>query len=110
MTTIFLDHIKEIEDHRIIRMIAYPLDEVLLETLVGVLCRADDFGEIELLSQEHLDWLRQFLPFKYGIPQTLEKAFASWVAVLEKEISSVVAIDGKTLRGSKQNIPIKTKM
>ena len=37
MTTNFLDHIKEIEDHRIIGMVIYPLDEVLLATLVGVL-------------------------------------------------------------------------
>lgn len=117
MTTNFLDHIKEIEDHRIIGMVIYPLDEVLLATLVGVLCRADDFDEIELLSQEHLGWLRQFLPFKYGIPQAqtfrkifrlldpqaLEKAFASWVADLQKQISGVVAIDGKTLRGSKHD-------
>jgi|APSaa5957512535_1039671.scaffolds.fasta_scaffold37366_1 predicted transposase YbfD/YdcC len=117
MTTNFIDHIKAIEDHRIMGMVTYPLDEVLLTTLVGVLCRADDFDEIELLGQEHLNWLRQFLPFKDGIPQAqtfrkifrlldpqaLEKAFSSWVADLQKQISGVVAIDGKTLRGSKHD-------
>lgn len=117
MTLNFLDHIKTIEDHRVMGMVTYPLDEVLLTTLVGLLCRADDFDEIELLGQEQLSWLRQFLPFKEGIPQAqtfrkifrlldpqgLEKAFASWVADLQKQISGVVAIDGKTLRGSKHD-------
>ena len=117
MTVNFLDHIKTIEDHRVMGMVTYPLDEVLLTTLVGLLCRADDFDEIELLGQEQLSWLRQFLPFKDGIPQAqtfrkifrlldpqgLEKAFASWVADLQNQISGVVAIDGKTLRGSKHD-------
>ena len=90
-------------------MVTYPLDEVLLTTLVGVLWRADDFDEIELLGQEHLNWLRQFLPFKDGIPQAqtfrkifrlldpqaLEKAFSSWVADLQKQISgdAIIATD-----------------
>lgn len=118
MTANFLDHIKIIEDHRIVGMVTYPLDEVLLTTLVGLLCRADDFDEIELIGQEQLGWLRQILPFKDGVPQAqtfrkifrlldpqaLEKAFASWVADLQKRISGVVAIDGKTLRGSKHDV------
>jgi hypothetical protein len=93
------------------------LDEVLLTTLVGLPCRADDFDEIELLGQEQLAWPRQFLPFKDGIPQArtfrkiyrlfdpqaLERAFSSWVAGLRKRITGVVAIDGKTLRGSKHD-------
>lgn len=117
MTVDFLSHIKTIEDHRIVGMVTYPLDEVLLTTLVGLLCRADDFDEIELLGQEQLGWLRQFLPFKDGIPQAqtfrkifrlldaeaLDKAFASWIAGLQKHVSGVVAIDGKTLRGSKHD-------
>ncbi|NIA16446.1 MAG: ISAs1 family transposase [Nitrospiraceae bacterium] len=117
MTANFLDHIKAIEDHRVVGMITYPLDEVLLTTLVGLLCRAEDFDEIELLGQEQLGWLRQFLPFKEGIPQAqtfrkifrlldpqaLERAFSSWVAGLQERISGVVAIDGKTLRGSKHD-------
>jgi predicted transposase YbfD/YdcC len=115
MTTNFLDHIKEIEDHRIVGMTTYPLDEVLLTALVGLLCRVEDFDEIEMLCADQLEWLRQFLPFNAGIapaqtlrrvlsalcPRTLEDAFAAWVGSLQKAIHGVVAIDGKTLRGSK---------
>ena len=56
------------------------------------------------------------MPYKEGLPQAqtfrkifrlldplaLEEAFTSWVASLQKQISGVVAIDGKTLRGSKE--------
>jgi len=116
MSTNFLDHIKIVRDHRVPGMVTYPLDEVLLTTLVGLICRAEDFDEIELTGREQLDWLRQFLPFEHGIPQAqtfrkifrlldpqhLEKAFSSWVSSLREHISGVVAIDGKSLRGSKR--------
>lgn len=98
-------------------MVTYPLDEVLFSALVGVLCRCDDFLEIEEMCGEMLDWLRRFLPFENGVPQAqtyrrifatldskaLEASFARWVSSLQKEISGVIAIDGKTLRGSKQD-------
>jgi len=113
----FLEHIKEVPDHRVVGMVTYPLDEVLLATLVGVLCGADDWDVIELLSREYLPWLKQFLPFKQGIPQAqtfrkifqllppkiLEERFAAWVSSVRKIAREVVAIDGKTLRGSKKS-------
>jgi predicted transposase YbfD/YdcC len=70
-----------------------------------------------MICGEHLGWLRRFLPFRAGIapaqtlrrvlraldPVALEGAFAGWVASLQDKVSGVVAIDGKTLRGSKQD-------
>jgi predicted transposase YbfD/YdcC len=111
----FLEHMKQVPDHRIAGMVTYPLNEMLLATLVGVLCGADDWDEIELLGLEYLDWLRQFLPYKEGIaqaqtfrkvfrllsPKVLETCFAAWVSSLAGVVRGVVAIDGKTLRGSK---------
>jgi predicted transposase YbfD/YdcC len=116
MSLSFLDHISIIEDHRVPGMVTYPLNEVLLTTLVGLICRADDFDEIELTGLEQLDWLRQFLPFEHGVPQAqtfrkifrlldpkyLETAFSAWVESLRVHVGGGVAIDGKTLRGSKQ--------
>lgn len=117
MSMNFLDHIKVVEDHRVPGMTTYALDEVLLTVLVGLLCRGEDFDEIEIICEEHLSWLRRFLPFRNGIapaqtlrrvlraldPMSLEKAFSSWVASLRAKVTGVVAIDGKTLRGSKQD-------
>jgi predicted transposase YbfD/YdcC len=121
MSVNFLDHIKEIEDGRIPGMTTYPLDEVLLTVLVGLLCRMEDFDEISMFGEEQLDWLRKILPFANGVapaqtlrralraldPKALQRAFASWVASLQAKVCGqkpgVVAIDGKTLRGSKQD-------
>ena len=55
----FFDHIGDIEDPRVPGMIVYRLDEILLTVLVGLLCRAEDFDEIEDVGVELLDWLRR---------------------------------------------------
>jgi predicted transposase YbfD/YdcC len=113
----FLDHIGDLEDPRVPGMVVYPLDEILLTVLMGLLCRAEDFDEIEDVGIELLDWLRRILPFAQGIapsqtlkrtfarlePRRLEMAFAGWAKSLAGRIRGVVAIDGKTVRGSKQD-------
>jgi hypothetical protein len=108
MTRGFLD--------RIPGMVAYPLDEVLLSTLVGVVCGADDWEGVEEVANGALDWLRSFLPFAHGVataqtwrkvfrlldPEALEQGFATWVASIRPLAREVIAVDGKTLHGSRQ--------
>lgn len=117
MSVSFLEHIRDVEDPRIAGMVLYRLDEMLLTVLVGLLCRAEDFDEIEDVCAELLDWLRRFLPFANGIapaqtlrrtlarldPRRLEEAFAAWTASLAERVRGVIAVDGKTVRGSKEN-------
>ncbi|MGH6796422.1 MAG: ISAs1 family transposase [Methylocella sp.] len=117
MTIALLEHIKVVPEHRVPGMVTYPLDEILLSTVVGVLCGGDDWETIELLSHEYLAWLKQFLPYQHGIPKaqtfrkvfrllepdSLEKCFAAWLASLQDRVRGVIAIDGKTLRGSKKS-------
>ena len=67
----FLDHMRIVPDHRIPGMVTYPLDEVLLATLVGVVCGADDWEGVEEVATGALDWLRGFLPFANGNFRTL---------------------------------------
>ncbi len=64
MTRGFLDHMRVVPDHRVPGMVTYPLDKILLTTLVGVVCGGDDWEGIEEVAEGALDWLRQFLPFK----------------------------------------------
>jgi DDE_Tnp_1-associated len=56
-----------IPDHRILGMVSNPLDEILLATLAGAVCGADDWEGIEAVANAALDWLRGFLPFANGI-------------------------------------------
>lgn len=116
----FLDHMRIVPDHRVPGMVTYPLDEILLSTLVGVVCGADDWEGIEEVARGALDWLRSFLPFAHGVataqtlrkvfrllaPQALEQGFAAWAAsvrpLASDETRAVIAVDGKTLRGSRQ--------
>ena len=51
----FLDHMRVIPDHRIPGMVSYPLDEILLATLTGAVCGADDWEGIEEVANGALD-------------------------------------------------------
>lgn len=115
--TRFLEEFSVIEDPRVEGLVTYPLNEILLVTLCGVLSGNQDWEEIECWGEHSLKWLKQFLPFENGIPKaqtfnrvfnainskTFRDCFENWVknlgvCVLNKH----VAIDGKTINGSKQ--------
>ena len=111
----FLEYMRVVPDHRIAGMVTYPLDELLLATLTGVVCGADDWEGVEEVGKGALPWLRGFLPFVHGIAtaQTFRKVFrlldaaalargfAAWAASARTTAREVIAVDGKTLRGSK---------
>lgn len=117
MAQTFLDHIEAIEDPRIPGMVHYPLAEMLLVILVGFLCRCEDFDEMVDFAEEELAWFRKLLPFEQSVapaqtmrrtlarlnPRQLDLAFSGWVADLGERVRGVIAIDGKTLRGSKHS-------
>lgn len=63
-----LDHFSTLEDPRQAWKVAYPLPEVLLIVLCGVMAGADDFVEIERWARRKLDFLRRLLPFARGVP------------------------------------------
>ena len=111
-STALLNHFAALEDPRQTAKVLYPLPEILLLLLCATLAGADDFVEMELWGNEHLAFLRRFLPCKHGIPShdtlrevvaaldpALFKAcFASWVEGLREAEPDIVAIDGKTSR------------
>jgi len=114
MSINLLEHIQDVEDFRVPGMVKYPLNEILLTAFTAVLCGSEDFEEIELFGNEQIEWLCEILAFESGIPQaqtfrqifrsldpiSLESAFSSWFSHLQEYISGI-AIDGKTLCGSK---------
>jgi len=113
-SVVFLNHFKNLRDPRQRGKIMYPLDEILLLTLLAVLAGADSFVDIARFGDKKLDLLRRFRPFADGTPshdhlgdifaaldaERFQHCFAAWVASLTGVPEGVVAIDGKTLRRS----------
>jgi predicted transposase YbfD/YdcC len=93
----------------------YPLEEILFLCISAVISGMDDWTSITMFGRLKLPWLRQYLPYRRGIPShdVLGKVFASldpvqfsecfsdWVnSIAELTGGEVVAIDGKTICGS----------
>ena len=64
----FLDHFKAIENPRSERNRDYTMSEILLVTLCAVIYGAEGWQDVEDFGKAKIDYLRQFLPYKNGIP------------------------------------------
>ncbi|MEO5368435.1 MAG: ISAs1 family transposase, partial [Magnetococcus sp. WYHC-3] len=109
-----LSHFEELPDPRQPWKVTYPLEEVLFLGLCGVLGGADGWVEVQMYGQEKIEFLREFLPFKNGVPShdtlgdvfsaldpgAFRKCFVGWVEGLCSTFRDIVAIDGKSVRRS----------
>ena len=112
----WLKYFEPLPDPRQSGKVWYPLDEVLLVSLLAVLAGAECWVEIAEFGKAKLDFLRRFRPFEKGTPshdqlgdlfaaldaEAFQQCFITWVASLTKLGPDIVAIDGKTLRRSYQ--------
>ena len=64
----FLTHFQAVGDPRQEGKVFYPLEEILLLVLCGVISGADGWTSIALYGQKKLELLRRFLPFESGTP------------------------------------------
>jgi len=111
---VFLNHFKDMPDHRQRGKVMYPLEEVLLLALLAVLAGAESFVDIARFGRMKLELLRRFRPFLDGTPshdhlgdifaaldaEQFQRCFVAWTASLIGVPAGVVAIDGKTVRRS----------
>jgi predicted transposase YbfD/YdcC len=93
----------------------YPLYEIIAITILAVLSFAKGWEDIERYGKAKRKWLSKFLELKHGIPkhdvyrrvfnvlkpELIEACFMNWVRAIKQETArEIVAIDGKTVKGT----------
>ena len=115
-SVVFLDYFAELPDIRQSSKVLYPLNEVLLLSLLAVLAGAETFVDIARFGAKKLAFLSRFLPFSSGTPshdhlgdifatmdaEQFGRCFVAWVASHTGVSGEVIAIDGKSVRRSYQ--------
>ena len=115
-TVLFQSFASSISDPRQETKVLYPLDGILLSSLCGVVSGCGSFVDVALYGEEKSGFLRKLATFEHGIPsrdtlstvfraldpEEFNAAFAAWASGLAGRVGgTVVAIDGKTARGSR---------
>ena len=111
-----MSYFSTVDDPRTGQNVSHPLVNIITIAILGVICGADGWVDIERYGQAKRDWLSTFLDLTKGIPshdtfgrvfswlnpEQFQACFLSWVQHLcERSSGQLVNIDGKKLRGSK---------
>jgi len=110
-----LDHFAHLSDPRVKRGQDHPLLTIVGIALCAILGGADDWVAVERFGNAKFDWLSRFLDLSNGIPShdtfgrvfaridpvQFEAGFRDWVAAISERLPGLLAIDGKTLCGSR---------
>lgn len=113
--SLFFNYFGIIKDVRQQAKVRHLLIDILFIAVAATIANASDWKEVEIFAKKREDWFSKFLELPNGIPshdtfervfrwidpKQFEKCFVHWV----KEIAalgerSIVAIDGKTMRGA----------
>ena len=111
---LLLEHFSRIEDKRSPESVAHKPSEVLLVCVCATIAECDSFEAVSEWGNAHLEFLRRFLPFNWGIPSgrwlnimmnridpdLFAACFMDWVRACWPEPLDAIAIDGKTVRRS----------
>jgi len=93
----------------------YGLSEIIVMAICAVLCGADDWVEVADWCEDEGEWLKGFLALPHGTPShdtfgdvfrvldpdVFESCFREWIGGLVGVVKDIIALDGKTVRGSK---------
>jgi predicted transposase YbfD/YdcC len=114
-TRTLCEHFAALEDPRVERTKLHPLLSIVTIALCAVICGAETWNDIEEFGKAKSEWLCSFLDLPNGIPshdtfnrvfqaldpKQFQACFLNWVkAVAEVLPAQVIAVDGKTVRGS----------
>jgi len=105
----------DLPDPRVQGRCDHQLVDIIILAICGVLCGADSWVGIETVGKAKESWFRQFLELEHGIPshdtfgsvfakidhEAFQRRFIRWVeSVFQVTKGQVIALDGKTSRGS----------
>lgn len=111
-----MDYLSALPDPRVDRTKEHLLEDIVFITISAVICGADTWNDIEAYGDSKQEWLSGYLTLPNGIPRhdtfnrffsaldskAFERCFLDWVkSVAQLTDGEVVAIDGKTIRGSR---------
>ena len=115
MKTSIIEHFSELNDSRLDRNKKHELIDVLVLSVCAVISGAKGWKDIVEFGEDKLEWLRQFVPLKNGIPvddtvariisglsvKGFQQCFQSWVQSISRVTEGeIISIDGKTHRRS----------
>lgn len=116
MSNNLLDHFSNLKDPRIERKKLHQLPDIIFLAISATISLADGWEAIAEFGQYKLEWLRRFVPLANGVPshdciayvisrlppEEFQRCFISWVKAIKGEVDlEIVAVDGKTARGSR---------
>lgn len=111
-----LEYFSNIEDPRIDRCKEHLLEDILLLAIIAVICGCESWETIEEFGNSKKEFLKDYLKIPNGIPShdTIErlfkridskafaKSFMDWTGSMRAKVEGeFLNVDGKTLRGSK---------
>ena len=120
-----MDYFAPLNDPRQSAKVIHSLQEIVFLCLCGTISGANGWVEIETFGNASVDFLREYFPYRDGIPshdvlgdlfaiidpEEFQKCFISWVeSFQDNKQGEVVALDGKTSRGSKDKKSGKTAL
>jgi predicted transposase YbfD/YdcC len=112
------EHFSIIQDPRQQSKIEYELLDVIFLCVVGMICGAEAWDDIEMVGEARLSWFQHKGFLLTGIPSAitiariidclnpkkLQRCFINWMASANTATEGkIIAIDGKRLRGSYDN-------
>lgn len=108
----------DMSDFRLSRKRLHSLIDIIFICICGVICGEEDYVGIRFWAVDNEQWLKQYIGLANGIPsddtfrrvfqlldyQEFSKCFISFTnRISTLSLGEVVSIDGKCLRGSKEN-------
>lgn len=113
--TNILSYFADLDDPRSEKNRQHPLINIIAIAILGVICGADTWVDLERYGQAKKDWLGTFLDLTHGIPShdtfgrvfrwldatQFQTGFITWTQSLcQRTAGQLVALDGKKLRRS----------